>query len=470
MRRSVAMLFCAVLVLGLLACGGGGSNPSPSPGPVTVAISPATATMLVATTAKFTATVTGTSNTAVTFSVVEGANGGQITGTGDYLAGSNVGTFHVRATSVADPTKFANATVTIRDYANAIDRKPDAVNIYYRQTATLMSDGTVLVVGGRGFNGVNKQTETYIPAESRFQLGASLNSARLSHTANFLPSGKVLIAGGLDGTQVFNSTEIYDPAAGQFAMGPNMHFPHRDHQATSLKDGRVLITGGIQLLGTGFGATPNTDIYDPQTNTMTLGQTMKTGRWLHTATLLNDGRVLIVGGRDNNCGSTCPPTSYYALSSAEIYDPATGSFTLTGSLNTSRYSHVATLLPDGRVLILGGETYDSDGYIQVLKTGEIYNPATGQFTPFGTMDIERSQFTITLLNNGKYLLVGGNTVIDLPTFKTEIFSVQTGTSVAGPDMTDSRKLHTATRLNSGEVLIIGGFNSAAPSPTVELYR
>lgn len=470
MRRSVAMVFLAVLVVGLVACGGGNSNPEPSPGSISVSISPATANMLVATETRFTATVTGSSNAAVTFSVVEGATGGQILGTGDYLASSTPGTYHVRATSNADPSKYAQATVTVHDYSEAIERKPDSVNNYYQQTATLMMNGTVLVVGGRGFNGVNKQTERYIPAESRFRFDASLNSARLAHTATLLPSGKLLIAGGHDGTQVFNSTEIYDPATEQFTMGPNMNFPHRDHRETLLKDGRVLITGGIQLLGTGFGATPNTDVYNPETNTMTLGQTMKTGRWMHTATLLPDGRVLIVGGRDNNCTSGCPPTSYYALASAELYDPATGTFTYTGSLNTARYGHVATPLGDGRVLILGGETYDNDGYIQVLKTGEIYDPATGQFTPFGTMTMERSKFTITRLFNGKFLVAGGYAANDLPTHRTEIFNPQTGTSIDGPGMTDLRASHTATGLRTGEVLIIGGFNSGGPSVPVDLFR
>ena len=114
------------------------------------------------------------------------------------------------------------------------------------------------------------------------------------------------------------------------------------HTATLLQDGRVLVVGGG---GEGYASRTSVELYDPATGTFSRTGSLKTGRWLHTATLLSDGRVLIAGGRS-------PNDSTYA--SAELYDPRTGKFTSTGSMKASRQQHTATLLPDGRVLIAGG--------------------------------------------------------------------------------------------------------------------
>jgi hypothetical protein len=461
--RYLSLLCAAVNV----SCGGGGDIPTPPPSQIAISIAPTAANLLVRSNTAFTATVTGSSNTAVTFSIMEGNTGGQITATGSYVAPVIPGTYHVRVTSVADSSKTAEAVVTVNDYANAIRATPFPASSYDYHTASLLADGSVLVAGGRGQSGLHVQTERYLPNEDRFVPGPPLNTAREAHSATVLPDGKVLVAGGASLAETFNSSEIYDPATAQFTIGPSMNFPHRFHVATLLKDGRVLVTGGIQLIGSGFGATPNTDIYEPSTGRFQLGERMNNGRWLHTATLLNDGRVLIVGGRENNCNNNC---RIYALSTAEIFDPATGLYTLTGSLHLSRYSHSASLLPDGRVLILGGQTFEDIGNTDVIATGEIYDPGTGQFTPFGSMTGPRGGHTVTQLNNGKYLIAGGYNVNGAPSLTTEIFDPGTGTSTPGPQMNDYRIRHTTTLLLNGEVLIVGGNNSGGPVLAVDRFR
>ena len=135
--------------------------------------------------------------------------------------------------------------------------------------------------------------------------------------------------------------------------------------ATRLLDGRVLITGG----GDGSRA----EVYDPTTGTFKPTGSLKTPRWQQTATLLPDGRVLVAGGADLNAGECCTP-----LTSAELYDPMTGTFSLTGSLTTARRGQTATLLADGRVLVAGGL-----GQQEVLASAEIYDAATGTFGPTG---------------------------------------------------------------------------------------
>jgi hypothetical protein len=431
--------------------------------------------MLLGTSLSFTAVVTGTSNTGVSYSVVEGNAGGNIAVNGDYLAPNQPGSFRVRATSTADPTRSAEATVTVRGYTNSITRLPNARDGYDHHTATLLADGSVLLVGGLGFSAAHKQTERYQPSQNVFEIGPSLATARMNHSAILLPSGNLLVSGGYDLTDgrtafdpAFRSSELFVAATSTFAAGPDMTVPRRNHVSTLLKDGRVLVTGGIQLRGTGNSATPNTELYDPAANQFVAGDRMNSPRWLHTATLLVDGRVLLVGGRDNNCtGGGCP---VYSLNTAEIFDPATGKYTTTGSLNISRYAHSAALLDDGRVLILGGETTEDIGNTDQVTTAEVYNPATGTFAPFGNIIFGRGFHALAKLNSGKYLLAGGNNENGSPSPTTEIFDPETGTSTAGPEMNDWRIRAAAVKLKTGEVLIIGGNNSGGPVFPIDLYK
>ncbi|HWR15861.1 MAG TPA: kelch repeat-containing protein [Terriglobales bacterium] len=459
----------------LSACGGGGSSTTPPPSPVSITISPATANILVATGANFSATVSGHSNTAFTYSVREGTAGGNVLPTGEYLAPTTPGTYHVRATSAADSSKYAEAVVTVRDYAKRFDLTSNPPDGFDYHTTNLLADGSVLIVGGRGLNNIHQLAYRYVPAENKYATDGSLTTARMAHASFSLPDGRVIIAGGYnpllpgdDFDPVFTSSELYDPATKTFSAGPDMNFPRRHHVTTQLKDSRVLVTGGIQLRGSGFGASTNTEIYDPATGKFTAANTMNEGRWLHTATLLPDGRVLIVGGRNNNCTGNCP---VYSLSSAEIYDPATGNFTTTGSLHISRFNHTATLLTNGKVLVLGGQsTDDLGGQTDQVATAEIYDPATGQFTLAGNLVLARSGHTVTLLNNGKLLLAGGWKISGVATQNTEIFDPGTGTSQEGPQMTEAHVRHTAVRLPGGEVLVVSGSNGYQPIPVAEIFR
>jgi hypothetical protein len=464
-------LYVITLLSGVTLCCvgcGGGKSPTPPAPAVSVSITPSSSNLLVRTTAKFQAAVTGHTNTNVTFAVVEGSSGGQILNSGDYVAPQRPGTYTVRAISQGDPSRFADATVYVHDYRNTVSAIPRVADGYDYHTASLLADGTVLIVGGHGFvDLVHKQSLRYVPSTRSFQPDASLAVARMAHVAFTLPDGKVVVAGGYNlygGSTAFDpafkSSEIFDPVAKTFSGGPDMNFPRRNHVATQLKDSRVLVTGGIQLVGSGFGASPNTEIYDPALNRFVAANRMNDGRWMHTATLLTDGRVLITGGRNNNCTANC---QMYSLNSAEIFDPATGSYTPTGFMHYSRYNHTATLLSDGRVLILGGESTEDLGTgNDQVGVAEVYDPSTGQFTTWTSLIVPRSSHQATLLNNGLLWVTGGFKVSGFPTERTEFFNPQTGESVEGPLLTDNHVRHTSTRFSNGEVLIFAGWNGAQP--------
>jgi Galactose oxidase, central domain len=164
------------------------------------------------------------------------------------------------------------------------------------------------------------------------------------------------------------------------------------HTATLLQNATVLIVGGALTSASDPIATA--EVYDPATGIFTMTGAMVTAREQHTATLLVDGRVLIVGGTTSTGTGDSHPTT-----TVEVYDPSTGSFSATGSMTEARTFHTATLLPSGKVLVAGGGDENS--------TAEVYDPATGSFSTTGGIEIGRAGHTATLLPNGSVLVAGG---------------------------------------------------------------
>lgn len=172
-----------------------------------------------------------------------------------------------------------------------------------------------------------------------------------------------------------------------------------DPTATPLPDGFVLIAGGsLVAAGSGWKPTASAELYNPKTGRFSPTGSMNAPRVNHTATLLPDGRVLIVGGD----GPSGPRAS------AELYDPVTGKFTATASMTTVRVGHTATLLPDGHVMVAGGDGALEDSLAaNILASAELYDPVTGTFSPAGSMATGRQFQTSTLLPDGRVLIAGG---------------------------------------------------------------
>ncbi|WP_159397394.1 hypothetical protein [Sorangium cellulosum] len=194
--------------------------------------------------------------------------------------------------------------------------------------------------------------------------------------------------------------------------------------------------------------------------------TMITPRAEHTATLLDDGRVLIAGGfLGENIGFTCNPAySTTPLGSAEVYDPATGAFLAAAPMAAARGDHTATRLADGRVLVVGGE---AEG-----PSAEIYDPALDAWRAASSPSVSRARRTATLLDDGRVLLAGGlvagGAAESAATASTEIYDPATDTWAPGPPMLDVRAGHQATPLLDGRVLVTGG-TSGPVGGAVEIF-
>ena len=263
----------------------------------------------------------------------------------------------------------------------------------YLHTATLLSNGMVLIAGGYGSSSALASAELYNPATGTFTATGNLNTARYYHTATLLNNGLVLIAGGEGASSLLESAELYNPATGTFSNTAVLGIELENHTATLLDNGMVLIAGGQ---GTN-GYLASAELYNPATGQLanTTGS-LNTARYNHMATLLPNGMVLLAGGSNGN-----------SLATAELYNPATETFAYTtGSLNTARELGTATLLNSGLVLMAGGY-YEYGDTETILSSAELYNPATGTFTSTGSLNTARYLHAAALLNNGTVLLTGG---------------------------------------------------------------
>jgi hypothetical protein len=439
--------------------------------PVAISLNQTAVTMDVGNQFTFVANVTGTVNTAISWSIQEGASGGSITSSGIYTAPGTHGTFHVIATSQANTTHQVTAAVTVapvvvsifppsdllgplgvRVFSPAVNTSLNANVTWSVQEGTaggsIAASGQYTAPNNTGLfhvvaTSVQDPTKnatanvTIVPAG--FRPTGNMSDGRDAHTATLLQSGKVLTAGGdpclFEGFYYqdcpLSSAEIYDPGAGTFATTGSMRLTRVFHTATLLRNGKVLVAGRNDA---------SAELYDPTTAKFAATGSMSVGRSAHTATLLANGKVLIAGGQSLSG----------TLATTELYDPNSETFTVTGTMAAARSWHTATLLANGKVLIAGGS--NSAG---MLATAELYDPATGSFSAAGSMVSKRAFHVATLLSSGNVLLTGGSAGSD-PLLSAEVYDVVAGSFTATGDMIAARDSHIAILLANGTVLVAGG--------------
>jgi hypothetical protein len=320
-------------------------------------------------------------------------------------------------------------------------------------TATLLLDGMALVEGG--YDTLNPfhasaSAELYDPASGTWTATDSLNTARAEHTATLLSNGMALVAGGSDGTSALASAELYDPASRTWTVTGSLNTARADHTAALLADGvTTLVAGGSNSLA-------SAELYDPASGTWTATDTLNTARADHTATWLPrfNGMVLVAGGYDS---------SFNPSASAELYDPASGTWTVTGSLNTARAEHTATLLPNGMTLVAGG--FDDTG--NASASAELYDPASRTWTVTGSLNTARARHTATLLPNGTVLVAAGFNNGALT--DAELYDPDSRTWTRTGSLNSARRNHTATLLPNGTVLAAGGLHFDSILASAELY-
>jgi hypothetical protein len=358
------------------------------------------------------------------------------------------------------PCGIEGTGIHIQDCSNGGgDQKPQPVTgltmttARAEHTATTLHDGKVLVAGGVVLDGSNRfsttaSAELYDPVTGTFSPTGDLHTARGQHVAVLLADGKVLVAGGLSDVSAnthFGGAETYDPSTGTFTPTGSMISSGRVSSAVLLPDGRVFISQD----GT------NAEIYDPATGTFTLpGAYNNAAVQVDPATLLPNGLVLVTG-----CAANC------TVGMTALFDPKTNKFSPTGPYKGWGDVNTATLLTDGSVLFV--EANDGEFPDDV----EIYAPISGTFTHIRKTGYVHEYSTATRLPDGTVLVAGGQLAGGSGSTAVERYVPTTGAVVTATSLIAGRHNHTATLLPDGTVLIAGGYTGwPAPTASAEIYK
>ena len=318
----------------------------------------------------------------------------------------------------------------------------------YRHYSVLLQDGRVLIGGGAATGGSGAYTtyhssaEIFDPETGSSRATASMSTARMGDKGTLLPDGRVVFASATQHTRATTyPVEIFDPRTGEFT--PIQFNPafEKISRSTLLSDGKILA----------FGRSGTISTINPETGEFEFRNRLAVPRGAYTATMLQNGRVLIAGGVIER-----------AERDSEIYDPSSNIITKVGDLTHERYGHTALLLPDGSVLIAGGRRGDPASPAQVT-VAERYDASTGTFSRAGSPGNEQIR-TAAVLNTGKVFLI-------LHSGDVVLYDPENGTfHPTGDSIGRDYSLYTVTVLRDGRVLVIGGTRSGETMDQILVYR
>jgi hypothetical protein len=295
-----------------------------------------------------------------------------------------------------------------------------------------------------------------------------LSTGRYAPGAALLPDGRVVVAGGysFEENRTHAGSDLFDPATGSWTAGPKMRFDRNFPETIPLPTGDALFVAGFRAR---TGTTATVERFDSRTSRFVADAEQGAPpcveeRELFSVVQLADGRFLLAGGYSTFRKKT--------LTSAEIFDPKAGTFTATAAqLRHARFGHTSVLLPDGRVLIVGGKVLATEE--RVLEA-ELFDPKTGTFTDTGSLDVGRDRCTAWVLRKSPAdraqlrVLVAGGSAKDGGTVrarKSEFYDVPSGKFTTGPELVRDRMAHTATPLPDGRILLVGGWSSSDNATT-----
>ena len=360
----------------------------------------------------------------------------------------------------------------------------------YLHTATRLLDGRVLVVGGRGIDGTVEldSVELYDPKTNRWQVGPKLEAGRSGHTATLLTDGRVLVTGGTthevnEGSSRFVallSVELFDPKANHWSSGAPMAQARNWHTATLLDDGRVLVTGGAREQKTHLATA---ELYEPLGNRWSNAPPLNQSRCLHQAVKLTDGSVLVMGGRSNQI----PLEAESVPDGGEAQRPHGASSGVTGfgapipsaerfAVDAGWRTLPETVDPRQRhaaVALSNGRAMVVGGATRTGLTNlaEIWTPDAGAWvTPEHSLSMGLGSHSATALPSGDVLVVGGEPPNSVDTGRAQLFEPAGQRWCLAGELKSSRKQHTATLLESGKVLVVGGVSAGISESTAELWE
>ena len=313
----------------------------------------------------------------------------------------------------------------------------------------LLNDGKVLAVSGHPLEGKSlASAELYDPTTGEWNNTGALREPRNGgNSATLLGDGRVLIAGGHNSDRVLTGVELFDPASGTWSETRALSVG-RDPVPTLLSDGRVLVAGGIDWYTDDGKVYPLAELYNPETGKWSVTGSLNVARSYPRSVLLDDGRVLLVAGYGSG---------RVLLKSVEIYDPSTGEWELGPDLPEDRSWFEMVKLRDGRVFVAGGYTGTSSRRTY-LSSALIFDPKTGGWSSMPPMREARGGFSMTLLADGRVLVAGGVAESGAELKSCELFDPDSNSWQAVAPMKVARRNHRATLLPNGDVLVIGGSN------------
>ena len=352
-----------------------------------------------------------------------------------------------------------------------VSRAPMLKDARQHHTATRLLDGRVLVVGGRGADGLSTlaSCELYEPAKNQWKPCAPLHLARSHHTATLLADGRVLVAGGTThqssgGTNRFvalTSVELYEPKKNAWVDGAPMQDARNGHTATLLDDGSVLVVGGAREQRVHLASVER---FHPGPDTWTAEKPLQVSRWFHAAVKDSAGDVVVVGGRSNAAQAGKGPG--VSIAEVEKFEVKTGTWALVPAMSEPRQRTAVVATPgDAAIVVIGGQTATSS-----TNYAETWKPGEAAWVPFENhLSMSLSAHTGTALPGGDVVVIGGEPPNQVDTARVQKWVKASKKWCLAGELNVSRKQHTATLLADGRILVVGGTAGGLPERSVEVW-